>query len=44
MYTTHCFKFHDDSFETLHVFWSGSEDLHVAWIVFSDYFCDIFTS
>ena len=35
-------QFYADSFETLQMFLSWSEDMHVVWILSSDYFLNAF--
>ena len=35
-------QFYADSFETSQVFWSWSEDVHVVWILSSDYILSFF--
>ena len=36
-------QFYADSFETLQMFLSWSEDMHVVWILSSDYFWSLFS-
>ena len=37
-------QFYIDSFETSQVFWTWSEDMHLVWILSSDYFCITFSA
>ena len=35
-------QFHSNSFKTQHVLWTWSEDMHVVWLLSSNYFLSFF--